>query len=97
MATSPAELDQLDREIERRQHAADFRAAHPDPVAFVLQSVFGKRDAQRFLAQPHTCSAFQVLDEIDERTEAEKSADYAYSVQEMQDADDRFGDREDFS
>ena len=68
-----------------------------DPVAFVLEAVFGKADARRFLAQPHTCSAFQVLAEIDERTEAEKSADYAYSVQEMQDADDRFGDREDFS
>ena len=45
-----------------------------NPVAFVLQSVFGKADARRFLAQPHTCSAFQVLEQIDERTEAEKSA-----------------------
>ena len=56
MVTSPAELDQLDRKIEARQRDADFMAAHPeclaDPVAFVLESVFGKRtvSANGFLA-----------------------------------------------
>ena len=65
------ELAELDRKIERRQHAADFARAHPeyrapvDTVAFVLESVFGKsagamnavnrRNAQRRDAAVHDC------------------------------------------
>ena len=64
-----------------------------NPITFVLESVFGKRDAQRFLAQPHICSAFQVLDEIDERTEAEKGADYRDWMREVDEDDDRHGER----
>lgn len=65
------DLEQLDRKIEARQNAADFRAAHPEysapvnPVAFVLERVFGKsagamnavnrRSAQRRDDAVHDC------------------------------------------
>lgn len=46
-----------------------------------------------FSAEPVPCTAFQALDELDERTEAEKSADYRDWMREVDADDDRHGER----
>ena len=59
------ELDQLDRKVERRLSAADFRRRHPEyaaeAIAARLTEAAKKADARRFSASPVPITAMGSL------------------------------------